>query len=749
MPETMRQSTTVQSLSVRATVGPARAAYLVRAGDRGAFVRAIQAASSRWGGVTEPIVPVRKSGNIDGRWIHTVELSGVDGLLNVNVPDELAAAAQQQVDLPVFDLEKPSRGDRIRYTVHPVNVGDQRSPPDGGQYLMAHRDSFLWQRVAAGDYSPDLESDLAQFPVERAKDRIQIVERFVNAQINGFTWLDVGTRQLEEITDIESHYESYWEADTSLFDPGLINEQWYRGGIHTPPLILWITRRDSLQECLWFWNLRAVRSSRYRHIPMLLVPLVSELSWEQLGMAIRPFLQRAEDVVPDVAIGSLNIDVEILTDIGHKLGLTPTTEIAKSTWTPRPGPLRNPPYTFQCNESVGWQLAYRRRYGSRTDVTTPVMDGRCRIEFDSPIVARGSGGLLVRMATEKLVGLPQRQSVATMFNESAVWRTGDLQLPAPDVRRLRFDLQLPSDEDIAWTVLRDHCQDAQISDKGKLAQALQDIGGIDFLLDEAVRDTIQDLTTGRSKSLMRELQQQDHAGKSPEWLKDLAVRWGGTRQRRFRPASQLPLPHEPNSLKAAELLCSRGWAERGLSLMCGKCGVLSFVPLSASQAQPLCPACDTPQAFESVSAHGAPEICYRLHGLADRASDQGVVAQLLAVAVLHTRDIRTCLIPGAEIILSDGKPAEVDLYGMFDGMIIAGEAKNKAREFEHHDLKRDFHVSSALGADTHIMVAYDQLSDDVIARSHKLADTYSVGLIIVEGSELSLIAEPPKWQLVD
>ena len=719
---------------------------MVRAGDRRAFITAIQTASSRWGGVTEPIVPVRKSGHIDGRWIHTVELSGVDGLLNVNVPDELAAAAQRQLDLPVFDLEKPSRDDRIRYTVHPVNVGDQQSLPEDIQYLLAPRDGYLWQRVAAGDYSRDLESDLAQFPVERAKDRTKMVERFVNAQIDGFTWLDVGMQQLEEISDLESYYENYWEADNSLFDPGLINEQWYRGGIHAPPLILWITRRDSLQECLWFWNLRAMRSSRYRHVPMLLVPLSSDFRWEQLGAAIHPFLRRAEDVVPDVAIASLNIDNELLAEIGHKIGLAPTTDIAQSRWTPRPGPLRNPPFTVQCNESVGWQLAYRRSYGSRLHVTAPVTDGKCRIEFDSPIVVRGSGGLLARIATETLMGLPQRQSVASMFNESTVWRDGDLQLPVPDVRRIRFDLHMPNHENIAWTVMRDHCQEAYESDKGKLAQALEDICGIEFLLDESVRDTIRELTTRRSTSLMRELRRHHDEGESPEWLEELAIRWGGTQQRRFRPASQLPSPQEPGSLKAAELLCSRGWAERGLSMKCSKCGVLSFVALNVSQAQPRCPACEAPQAFETGSTHGAPDICYRLNGLADRASDQGVVTQLLAIAVLRNQDQRVCVIPGAEIILNDGTPAEVDLFGMFDGMIVAGEAKNRASEFEHQDLERDIRNSATLGADTHLMIAQDRLSNDVLNRSHGFADDYNVGLVIVEGSDLSLVAEPPKWK---
>ena len=49
----------------RLNVGPIRACYLVPNLNRDRLIEAITAASRRWGGVTEPILPVGQDGLID------------------------------------------------------------------------------------------------------------------------------------------------------------------------------------------------------------------------------------------------------------------------------------------------------------------------------------------------------------------------------------------------------------------------------------------------------------------------------------------------------------------------------------------------------------------------------------------------------------------------------------------------------------------------------------------------------------
>ena len=102
----MKQEAPIGRADVRVAALPARAAYLVRAGDRQGVVVAVREASTRWAGVTEPIVPVRANGRIDRCWAQVVELSNVDGLVNVDVPSALADSAAARLGLPVVDIDK-------------------------------------------------------------------------------------------------------------------------------------------------------------------------------------------------------------------------------------------------------------------------------------------------------------------------------------------------------------------------------------------------------------------------------------------------------------------------------------------------------------------------------------------------------------------------------------------------------------------------------------------------------------------
>ena len=54
--------------AVQAAVLPARAVYLVADGSEGGLRRAVQEACTRWGGMTEPVVPVKPGGEIDPWW---------------------------------------------------------------------------------------------------------------------------------------------------------------------------------------------------------------------------------------------------------------------------------------------------------------------------------------------------------------------------------------------------------------------------------------------------------------------------------------------------------------------------------------------------------------------------------------------------------------------------------------------------------------------------------------------------------
>ena len=241
----MRQEASIGQADVQVVVVPARAAYLVPAGNRQSVVVAIQEASTRWAGVTEPIVPVRSNGRIENWWKQVVDLSNVDGLVNVGLPSALADSVATRFGLPVVDIADIDQVGRTRYSPHPLNLSASEPTDEADSWIMASEDASLWQRVAAGDYYPHRVKDLIQVPITRLAGR-EATEEICRAQIQGNTWLDAGVRDFEEHRAV--------------------------GGT-VAPAILFFTKSNSLRDFVHFWNLRALRPLRFARAPMALLPV--------------------------------------------------------------------------------------------------------------------------------------------------------------------------------------------------------------------------------------------------------------------------------------------------------------------------------------------------------------------------------------------------------------------------------------------------------------------------------------------
>jgi hypothetical protein len=139
---------------VRAAVLPAPAAYLIADGSEMGLRRVIREASARWGGMTEPIVPVKTGGEIDGWWHQVVTLAGADTAVNVDVAEADARAAAGALGLELIPLGQVGTAGTSMYTVHAAWTGPV-SLPDPSAYVIARENGPLWEITAAGDLSPE------------------------------------------------------------------------------------------------------------------------------------------------------------------------------------------------------------------------------------------------------------------------------------------------------------------------------------------------------------------------------------------------------------------------------------------------------------------------------------------------------------------------------------------------------------------------------------------------------------------
>lgn len=712
----MDQESFFGQADVRAAVLPARAAYLVRANDRQAALSAVREASTRWAGVTEPIIPVRANGRIDEWLLSVIELSKVDCLVNVNLPMGLACAVATAVRLPVVDIVDIAQVEPTRSSVHPVFVGAESEqgadrPPNGMWWLTAPEQGSLWQSFAIGDLRSYGFRQFPQVMLSRISESSDIADTCL-AQIQGTSWLDFGARYFREGEAAELKVPT--------------------------PTIIWLTKRNSLRDCVYFWNLRALRLIDFPRGSILLMPVAPGIDWHEIADQLATCLRRPDEVEPDVLLDSFSVDRAAMDDIAALMGLVPSSEPPYCVWAGRTPAMRQAPYTFRTDIDPRAYVKHSRQYGESTGVVVSVFRSGTRIEFDSPVAFRGPGGVLVRFRSKLFEGLPKHAATAALFHDEAIWSEDRLQLRAGTANDYRFEISIPSLREAAWALIRDCCDQTDLSVNGRTAVRLLELDGHEVLLDGNVRASIEALRTRRPKEVVEHLERFDGSGQLPEAVGDLTLHLGETQQRRFRSVTQLRSAAGNQSARSAEVLCQQGWAERGFSIRCEVCSVRSFVPMGQTQPTSLCPACQAPQPYET-DKDGAPVLQYRLHALIDHAADQGVLPHVMAIAALSKHDEGTFLIPGADVEFSDGTRREVDLFGIHDGTVVAGEAKTSPTGLEKSDLESDIKLTAALGADAHLMVAIGDIAESVVAQAKQITDAADLGLILIEGARVTYV----------
>jgi hypothetical protein len=696
--------------SLRATIVPARAAYLVREGSESGFRRAVQEASTRWGGMTEPVVPIADGSDLTAWWQQVVELAGVDGAVNVDVPQDDADAAAARLGLVLIPLVHIDRTGPVMWTSHPASLGPQDGPDQA--WVIACDGGSLWQAVAAGDLTEEHMAGLAgsELSVRRPRSGDE-VER---AQIWGGTLLDRTV----------AHFAEYSGA----------NGPW------PCPTILWIVDANNLQDCIYYWNLRALRPLQFASVPMLLAPLDDIEHWVGFDRQLAGLLTRPDEFSPDVVLQSLSAEESALRQVANALGLRHTNKKVRISQRFPPPPLRQAPFTYAINVDVRPWFVFRREYGEPTDVDVHLFRGGSRVRFSSPVpFSNASAGYaLVRLAGAPFEGLPQRPSVAGLVVPNADWRAGSIQIRTNAAREYLLQIRVPSLEDAARTLLAEVTGERSPSDKGRLGMALQAKTDISALLEPGMYEAVAELTTPRSRQLERELRSLREQGADDAELVELAARWGGRSERRYRSAQELSQVGKTRALEVLEKLCAIEWAERGLEINCSNCGVRSFVPLpgASAKSQPRCPGCGTLQGFTADAKSSGLSMFYRLDTFVDRASDQGILPHLLVIAALARRSPHSWVLPGVTLSFVDGLKAEADIFGVHDSRVIAGEVKTSAAEFSPEQMARDAELSVRLGADVHLLAAVGEIGDETAETAATLCRAAGVDLLILGRHEL-------------
>jgi hypothetical protein len=691
--------------ALRATVLPARAVYLVTAGSKSGFRRAVQESCTRWGGMTEPIIPVKPGGEIDAWWQQVVTLTRVDGAVNVDADPEAALIVAGKLGLPLVPLAEIDQVEVTAFTVHPATIGPA-ALPGSNSYIMASEKRCLWEVTGAGDLTDD---HVESMPPDSLYTWRPSQDQVARAQLGGRTLV---------------------ERTCSQF-----SEHWARGGPTPGPAVVWVTDPDSFDDCVYFWNLRALRPLRLGSLPMILLPAGQVQHWMNFDADLAYVLQRSDQFAPDVALCSASVSESDLRDTAALLGLAQHTGEARigHDW---PVPTRKPPFSYLLGVNPRQWLDFERSYGESADVDVQLFRGTTNVRFPSPVSFNTTGTALVRLSGAPLGALPRRPEVARLIAKDATWRYGALQVTVHAVNEYLLEIHVPELPEAAAAVLGEvTVRHALSRKKGQPGMAWLDKTDISPLAQPGVFAAIRELTTPRSKELLKELTKQRQDGAVDNELADIAAHWGGRAERRCKSAEQLQTVPKADAAAAVELLCAAGWAERGLQVNCGACGLPSFIPLPQASGRAACPGCSSPASYDTGSAL---KIYYRLNSHLDLLSDQGVLPHLLAIEALQRQGRQSYFFPGVDVWFSAdvSDRAEADLFGIRDGGIISGEVKTNASEFTPEQLSRDVNLSSRLQADVHVLAATTEIPEQASERARQLCNARGLELIVLGKPEL-------------
>lgn len=686
--------------AIHLDVRPKRAAFLFRTNSKSQFRDAVERASSRWGGIQEPIVPVSAGGRIQPAWNQIIEALEPDIAFELAALDHNArAAVAKQLQLPVLPVKMESR------------------PSSGAHPLVIrHRDRAIYASTSKG---PAAVAGPGLLPTWDSID----------------LWEQGGIRIRPSDDQIESAANQIL-GSTVIEASGARCGELYTANIGGGFGVLWVAQPSSIKDALWFWNLRALMPRSFAPARAALITPQAAAD-PRIRDAVKQFRGTRKWTTPDVLLMSLTVKRAELAAIASQLGFDILDDAGSLTYHLGRERESTEPLTARLNVDPRPFLLGEREAGVRTTSVAVIEEPKTVVRLASPVrfASEDVGGRVRVRLSGPILRVPHREPVARLFLSNAAWKQGGLEVDTDALLVYQFEFSIPSRD----VVLREAVAAAglhyELSQPGRLGGAVADMlqPGQRPFADPAMRAVVNSLTTKRSKTLARELVTLTQ-GLAQEAAVALADRVGPQLTQVARPVTGVAdVAGVPRGQSADRLehLVRLGLAERGLLVACDRCKLSPFVPLHATTPAGTCPACRSEVTY-AANVYGELEVHYRLNALLDRASDQGVVAHLGVLDQLAPDPDTSYFVLGAQLFEGSRDLGEMDLLGYDGDVLMCGEVKSSAGGFSEREILKTFDLGARMAADIVLFGCAAELTDDVIETLFAKAERYGVGIRVVD-----------------
>jgi hypothetical protein len=658
-------------------------AFAIPAGDLDALEEVMGLCSGFWNGPGSLIVPVTRTGGLDGYLSRFLAIRPVDRCwLHPGLGDPARAAVERT--MPSAALH--SHFDESE--VHPLLLAP--APLDPGKpppLLVPDFEARTMRRLTLALWGKLFDEDLPEWRDRYAVSRVD------------------GERALDALVHAQS---GPWPA-SPLRLAGLamgIAQQM------NPQNWPWVIALEptSFRQLVDFWNFRARTLNDVPGAPVIgLSPRLLRKPERLTTLRAWATPQAGVERIPEVLLAApdrLRTRLEtVLEGAGFERD---ESSDQRETWGSKLTG-RSVPAFRSTHLAVGGHFIR----GSSANELIAIADGQIVARLPQPTGLDLGAGHQVRVVLRNLpLPLPIGSSAARRMHEHGVASDGLMLHLAALGRPWDIDLRLPD----RHQALEDWATDAGYStahtQDGRYAEAvlsrLGDLSGLDPLADPISVELLRTLAPRSRKKLAQRLvgeAKKEGEGEISEerllaGLRDVGIYLELEARPRDALASALSKT-AAEALAALEPLVDLGLVRRGLDLRCPECNYRMWFGLAELDERLLCHACGREFALPTRGPGGREEhaFVYRLDGLMARAMDQDLLPVLLALrsAVRRVSNPYFYAWPGVEFSDADGA-TDVDLLCSDGQHVFAFEVKDNAVSLGDDQMRDLLDLSARLGA---------------------------------------------------
>lgn len=682
------------------TVRPRKLGYLIQAGSRSHVRRAIRYASTEWGGIGHPIVPVRQNRRIDPGWWQMLDDLHPEILIDyVGIGDILRHELRQRVGAEVVE-ERMLRWDEPGiHTLVTVLPGSLR----GRTLLVAPPEATIITEAAVGVLPSD-------------PDNVRL-------------WSECGATH-----SVIASSQDLLDAQLDVPSPLWVTRRQYRTYVSTvlgAPVIVYCDPRPGLSSVVRFWNVRAAGAA-VGGVHVLWLP-ADRLEDQGVGERLRGLCLAKVQTLPDLLL--LGPDEDSLDRAAQAIGFNHDTGSKSSISFSSTGrDLSKTPLSY-------WRGSYDPRgfvLGDRSEgvqVSVPLTVTRpsAVLHFQSPIPFNPtiSGKLRVDIDQVEPITWPRRETTARLIADQAEWTRGGLGFVFAPTTIYRIPLRVPDAAAVLTACLGDAGWTWSVSDKGRYAGALLGAVG-DRSSVAALRDplclrvirALASLSSRKAGQLFRanlppSVTDQQIAEAVATVIPALVPRWLTSNEISSALSSVGPTVKRATVVVALNQLIGDQLVARAFRFECSNCGLTTYIPLDRSADRVTCDGCTVQSALRGTA--GEPDLTYGLNSLLDRAADQDCHGHLPVQDWMRDNLEVIWSVPGADLMSAAGTNREIDVLAISRSEVLISEVKSSVGGFPDPVVLSAAQLASDLKADHLVLAALDDWTADRKAEVAALA----------------------------